>query len=32
MPSIKGYENSERAVKEMDPSVLLKRLKENAGK
>lgn len=29
LPAIKGYEESERAVREMDPSVLLKRLKGN---
>lgn len=29
LPAIKAYEESQRAVREMDPSVLLKRLKKN---
>lgn len=29
LPEIKKYEESERAIKEMDPSVLLRKLKQN---
>lgn len=29
LPEIKKYEESDRAIKEMDPSVLLRKLKQN---
>lgn len=31
LPQIADYEKSDRAVREMDPSVLMKRYKEKAG-